>query len=274
MFKSFNLISLFFLILHPLFSDMGAIVASGDVELSETSQKAIILYNGQEEILILGTDIQATKTAPAIRFIPLPAEPSISLAAPDCFAKVMSLTKKYDLKYLHQMRGSTTYRGSVELKFHRKLGAHDITVVKIVNTTDFRKWVNDFFKKKNATVQEKYPQIEAVVADYVQRGLNYFVFDYVELSKEIQSIEPVMYKFKSPYIYYPLKTSNIFGGKGEIDLITLAPKVRNEFFIGLRPFLISTSAKISIAEAQELYAEAKLFFQEKPIILQAIKYRG
>ena len=58
--------------------------------------------------------------------------------------------------------------------------------------------------------------------DYVA-GIIYFVLDFVEVLDETRLIEPMMYKFKSRELYYPLKTSNTFGGSGLIEWIILAP---------------------------------------------------
>src|SRR5450631_1855725 len=59
--------------------DMGMIHAT-DAKVSEDSQKAIIFHNNSEEVLILGTDLKATKNTGVIRFIPFPSEPTVSLA--------------------------------------------------------------------------------------------------------------------------------------------------------------------------------------------------
>ena len=52
---------------------------------ADMGQKAIILHNLEEEVLILGTDLKADKKAGIIRFIPFPSEPKVALASPDEF---------------------------------------------------------------------------------------------------------------------------------------------------------------------------------------------
>ena len=98
-----------------------------------------------------------------------------------------------------------------------------MTLIKVNDVSAFRQWVNDYFKAKKLSVKQQYPLEEAIVMDYVNRGLVWFVLDYVEISSEPRFIEPVAYRFKSEKLYYPLKTSNTFGGSGGIELIVVSP---------------------------------------------------
>lgn len=65
---------------HSAEADMGRIYAT-DAQVSEESQKAIILHSLEEEVLILGTDLKADKKTSIIRFIPFPSEPVVSSKA-------------------------------------------------------------------------------------------------------------------------------------------------------------------------------------------------
>jgi|GEM_PF-6543420 hypothetical protein len=55
------------------------------------------------------------------------------------------------------------------------------------------------------------------------RGIRFFVLDYVEVGGEVRFVDPVVFEFASAKLYYPPKTTNSFGGKGEIDLFIAAP---------------------------------------------------
>src|SRR5512136_569978 len=78
----------------PAGADMGAITPVSDVRLSEPGQKAIILFNGGEEVLILATDLVATGPTPVLRFIPFPAQPEAGEAPQGCFDQVRKLVGK------------------------------------------------------------------------------------------------------------------------------------------------------------------------------------
>lgn len=272
------LCSLFFLALE-VYADMGAVHA-GDATVSEDSQKAIILHNGEEEILILGTDLKADERITVLRFIPFPAEPKVSLAPPRVFEVALEMLKKYQLQFLEMSKGSMSVQ-AVELLFREKLGAHDITVVKVNDPIHFREWVNDYFKEKGLPYKETYPQIEQIVHDYVKRGIDYFVFDSVEISETTKLVEPMAYRFKSKTIYYPLKTTNSFKNSGQIDLIFITPWTI--CFPSITPFeeyegfpespasvRATTSSHIAIYDVEKILSGSESFFADKRTILQLV----
>ena len=289
----------------PAQADMGRIyVSTANVTVSESAQKALILHNGKDEILILGTRIRASHHLPIIRFIPFPSEPHVQLAPKGIFDRLQSLTSKYALQYVHVFHSKggpeQARTEGVQVRFAAKLGAHDITVLKVSDVGVFRAWVNAYFKRHHLPGRTSYPAIEAIVSDYVARGFAYFVLDSVEVGNESDDIAPIAYRFSSEALYYPLKTSNSFGGKGEIDLFLISPRTlcvpgsgtelvtdsgdraadaaghegANEC-LGI-PVMASTSAQLVPQEhdLQTLYPAASGFFGDTPVFLQSFRYQG
>ncbi len=198
---------------------MGAIIPY-DVKVNEDAQKAIILHNEKEEVLILGTDLHGENKTKIVRFIPFPAEPKISQVSGDVFKDASSLMKKYGVVFLHQYKSlMSSIISPIEIRSHKKIGAHDVTVIKVNNVSYFRSWVNQFFKKNGLPQKEKYPFVEEIVRSYVKRGIRYFVFDLVNVTKKTTSVVPLAYRFKTDKIFYPLITSNSFGG-GRLQLFS------------------------------------------------------
>ena len=290
-------------------ADMGRIYVSNEaVTVSEDAQKAIILHNLTDEVLVLGTDLKASKKIGIIRFIPFPSEPIISLAPVGAFEKAAVMIKKYGLKYeyYHYSKGGppTSTTTGIELRLNKKLGAHDLTIIKVNDISMFRGWVNKFFQDKGLPVKEKYPEEEAIVDDYVKRGIVYFVLDFVEVSPEVRFVEPVAYKFKSKALYYPLKTSNTFGGQGSIELIIIAPNTLcspgNEPLDGYsgalykedhqeaqrpynqRPYCLNIPVKASTSallakeekDLDAIYPGGENFFKDKKAFIQVVSYTG
>ena len=269
MFKTY--FALFFILMFSTiaYADMGAMVPVKDVNLSEPGQKAIIAHNGSEEILILSTDLSATTSTEVLRFIPLPSEPEVSLAPEGCFEALGKLVKKHNLRYVIQTKGGLVPGESVELRFHKKLGVHDVTVVKINDAFHFRKWVNDYFKQKGLPHGDEYVEIENLVADYVKREIQYFVFDFVKLDEKVTSIDPLIYRFESKKLYYPLKITNIFGGIGRIELFIFAKSARH-FLV---EFEVSTASVVRVDELVDICAAIGELLGEE-CFLQAFKYDG
>lgn len=261
-------------------ADMGRVHAT-DAQVSEESQKAIILHNLDEEVLILGTDLKADKNTGIIRFIPFPSKPAVRLAPEKSFESVTALIKSHGLKFVEQAKGGQTSTKDVELHFNQKLGAHDITIIKINNSLGFRNWVNEFFKKKGLPQKDTYPEIENIVEDYVKRGIVYFVFDFVEVTDQARFIEPIQYRFKSKELYYPLKTSNTFGGLGGIDLILITPgtlcEPLNSYYFGcagVQNIRATTSSQITTEDLKDILPDAGTFYGKQNIFIQLLSYQG
>ncbi|MDE1937459.1 MAG: DUF2330 domain-containing protein [Alphaproteobacteria bacterium] len=283
-------------------ADMGRVyVSTTGVTVSEDAQKAIILHNGREEVLILGTELRADRPTPIIRFIPFPSEPQVSLAPPDVFRRLAAIVDKYKLQYVYAFHSKggreTSSTTGVEVRLSVQLGAHDLTVIQVHDPAVFRYRVNDYFRNKHLPYSSSYPAEEAVVADYVKRGIEFFVLDYVDLPKAKRFIDPVLYRFKTASLYYPLKTSNTFGGKGEIELFIVSPAtlcipgsaiLMDQFDQAVNtqghaagnclnlPVKASTSAML-VPEENDLpaiYPDAAAFFGRRPVFIQSIRYVG
>jgi len=266
------LILILVMAMNPLFGDMGAIVPVQDVKLKEPAQRAIIAHNGKEEILILGIDLDSPESTSILRFIPLPSEPIVKLAPEHCFDNLQKLVERYKLKYVVQYKGP--FAGELEpikLELHKKIGAHDITVLKVTDPSHFNEWVRNYFCKIGFSDIKLDTSIEGLVKDYIERRICYFVFDYVALKKDTTHIRPVLYKFLSKNIYYPLKTSNLFGGNGTIILFLFSRDAHS--FIG-SGFMASTSAKISDVELRMISPDAWDLMRSNRIVMQAFKYSG
>ncbi len=264
------------------------------VGLSETLQKAIILHNRNEEVLILGVELQAETKAEILEFIPFPSEPKVTLAQGNPFEQAGRLlqAKGLEIEGRHPVKGGAQGRAAVEIRFSEKVGLHDVTVVKIHDAKGLTEWVDAFFKAKDIEAKPELDRIIPIAEDYLRRGFSYFVFDYVPVQPETKFIEALTYRFKTERLYYPLKTSNIVGGKGAVEAILLLPgsfvfesepEKEMRFWTLLRGlsranpdgWRLSSSAKIIPTEAKSLYPEAERFFRQVPkLYLQVLEFRG
>ncbi|MBL7119736.1 MAG: DUF2330 domain-containing protein [Dehalococcoidia bacterium] len=219
---------LLILSLPPLvLADSGMIPVLGYISVYEPGQKAIIGWNGEYEVLILSTDVRADDDTMALQVLPLPSEPeSIEQGTPDSFLRIGELIGD---RYGHRsswfdcgMAGEEGGAG-VEIVFHEKIGAHDIRVVKAADAGELVEWAEDFLAQNEIEYEISSPELESVVEDYIDEGINFFVFDLIELSREEESVEPIVYQFRSDTLYYPLKISSVTSGATEITLFLVTP---------------------------------------------------
>ncbi len=264
------------------------------VRLSETSQKAILLHNRREEVLILGVELQAQTPTEILEFIPFPSEPKVTLAEGNPFEQAGRLirAKGLEIEGHHPVKGGAANPEAVEIRFSERVGLHDVTVIKINDTKGLTEWVNAFFKGKGLEVKPELDRVIPVAEDYLKRGFPYFVFDYVPVRPEAKFVEALVYRFETERLYYPLKTSNIVGGKGTVEAILLLPgsfvfesepEKEMRFWTRLRglsranpeAWRLSSSAKIVPTEARTLYPETERFFRGIPkLYLQVLEFSG
>jgi hypothetical protein len=124
--------------------------------------------------------------------------------------------------------GGTAIWGDRGIIFHERIGAHEITVFKANNTSEFIGWVDEFLRLSGLEHEATYSeQLLELVEDYLARGFQYFVFDLIDVSAETGSVEPIAYEFATSFLYYPLKVSSIAQGEVAITIFLLTEGMVN-----------------------------------------------
>ncbi|MCK4781802.1 DUF2330 domain-containing protein [Candidatus Parcubacteria bacterium] len=255
-----KIILLFSFLIIPcfVFADGGMMIWPPDVYLDQSAQNAIVAWNGEEEIIILSNDIKGSASSTALRMVPLPSNPTeIKQGSFESFEKIVEIMNKK----IEEVRDSwqTTGEGhknvpapGIEITFHKIIGAHDVTVVKINNLDYFLNWVKGFAKDKGFSltyesecgkyhystcpegcVRKCIPscltcedcggpgscsggkitkhkissEFRAGVDSYLKRDIRYFVFDVISSKQGEESIKPLIYRFNSDSLYYPISIS-------------------------------------------------------------------
>lgn len=222
--KFANSVPLVFLVVLPLFADRGMIPIRPNVSVYEPGQKAIIAWNGKKEILILSTDVYAEDNTKVLEILPLPAKPSVKKGEFKSFEYIEKLVKAHSPPVPH-LRGEAKLSGSkkeeVKILFYKKIGAHRITCVKASDWDNFTRFSKDFVEKegiKSISFPEGFSQS---IEKYIKNRFNYFIFDVTEVGSEKNSVEPVIYTFKTRYLFFPLEITSVITGETDITLFLL-----------------------------------------------------
>ena len=226
---------IFILLMPSLVSANRGMIVIGprEVRLEESGQNAIVAWNGNEEVIILSTDTKSSESTLVLEVLPLPSNPTkVEEGSFDSFIKLTEIVNKKVRAIRERVRyvaaGKLVSTPSIEITFHKKIGAHDVTVVKVNDLDYFINWVKDFVISKGFENIELSPKFKNTVADYLSRNIKFFVFDVIEVGKDRQSIKPLVYRFKTNFLYYPLEiTATSDAGlsisKVNIFLITKGP---------------------------------------------------
>ncbi|MBN1574609.1 MAG: DUF2330 domain-containing protein [Deltaproteobacteria bacterium] len=218
-------------------ADRGSIAVTAEVDSSvfEPSQNAVIAWNGVEEILILTTDSHTSKSGKILEFIPLPAKPTAVEEAPEkTFERALRLIIKkaprMDLgrgtKNGREVKGKVP---GIEVVMETTIGPHDVTVVRVEDVDDFYRWLKNFFEKEGfSETPRQVTGFKSIVSSYIDRGINYFVFDLVDAKENPEAVKPLLYRFRTERLYYPLYISSRIAGDTKITLFLVTPGVPKE----------------------------------------------
>jgi len=225
-----------FLALSLVSANRGMIVIGPkEVSLQESGQNAIVAWNGNEEVIILSTDAKSSESTLVLEVLPLPSNPTVKEGSFDSFTKLTEIINEKLRAIRDQKMAEGFSRGTkapgIEITFHKKLGAHDVTVVKVNDLDHFMNWVENFTTEMGFEHTKISSKFENTVASYLNRDIKFFVFDVIESSEDKQSIKPLIYRFKSDFLYYPLEitaTSDAGSSRSEVNIFLLAKGIIKE----------------------------------------------
>ena len=219
--------SLIIIVPQQATSDGGSIPFFSEFSVYEPGQKAIIAWDGEEEILILSVDLYSTGNNTILHMVPLPTLPTFESGNISAFTKInqlINLKGYYDGYYDGEGESEAESEDEdFKIEFYDQIGAHNLTVVNVNNSEKFTSWVTTFLNGKGVTNITFPDGTDDVVKHYIEQNINYFVFDVIEINKTERSVQPIIYNFKSEYLYYPMVISSIIDGVSEINVVTLTP---------------------------------------------------
>ena len=231
-------------------ADRGSIPFDPHVRIFEPNQRAMIAWNGAEEILLLSTDLRASAPTKVLEVIPLPSEPKVTegdevIPLPsepkvtegdvEVFRKATELINRKLAPVFALGRGDKGRmagegaRPAAELTFHEKIGAHDISVIRMLDRQGFIRWVNDYLKRAGVANPSVPPPLAAVIDEYLRDDYKWFVFDVIELGEKTVTNDAIQYRFRSNCVYYPLRITRTEEGHTSIRLLILTPRLLSNF---------------------------------------------
>lgn len=276
------LLAVFFILPDLCFADKGGWHLSTEpVTLTESGQRAIIGWDGQYEVLCLGTDVSSSKETTVIEFLPLPSEPNVTLGDRQAFETVEKVLAERFVRFFKRRGGLLKgFRAGGDgdepfrITFHQRLGAHDVTVVKVNRPEEFADWVQEKAKALTGGQASLPDSIRKLIAKYLNEcHCPYFVFDVIEVGPDPQSVEPIIYEFKSPVVFYPLEISSTFHGRTTIDLIVFSRGRINPDPFWRLGFQVSSPGSVHAPDIKRVMPRLEELLGEWAY-LQAFRYAG
>jgi len=160
-------------------ADRGLIPYDPKVRVFNPTQRAMIAWNGEEEILLLSTDLRASEATEVLEVIPLPSEPTVKKGDVEVFRRATALiNRRIAERYVRSGRPPALLKDEAapagEVTFHEKIGAHDISVTHVLDKSGFVEWVKEYLRSagvENPTIPEG---MKSVVGEYLQEGFSWW----------------------------------------------------------------------------------------------------
>jgi len=226
------IISLSIFCLSTGFANRGMMPFNPYVQIFEPNQRAMIAWDGSDQILLLSTDLHASDTTMVLEVMPLPSEPEVKKGDLETFRKATDLINR-KLYAGKAAAGRTMSEGVVvpsgEVTFHERIGAHDISVTHLLDASGFVDWVVEYLGTLGVEQDIVSSEMKGLIEEYIADDFKWFVFDVISLAEEIVTNEPIQYGFKSDHLFYPLKITSTAQGSTSIELLILTPRLLNRF---------------------------------------------
>jgi len=217
-------------------ADRGAIPFQPGVTIFEPTQRALIAWNGEEEILVLSTDLRASQATKVLEVMPFPAEPRVKKGDVGVFRRAVKLINSKIIRpqfakgyALGLNRAAAEAPPAGEITFHERIGAHDVAVARVVSGDGFVEWVNDYLRRASVGNPVIPPRLRKVVQEYIDDGFCWFAFDVVSLENKFKTLEALQYRFPTSALFYPVKISRSNRGQTSMELLVLSPTLLRTF---------------------------------------------
>lgn len=228
----------------------------------EPAQRAIILWNGQEEILFLATELGHQESAPMVEIIALPAEPSAKLGSQSTFVELSTLAAQKD----HPSLSS----------FVSHMQPGKITHIQAISVEKFAS-ITAYSSKGNMQMfgpPLDYPTCLTIASRFSSQGFPWLVLDALTVKDSVQSFPPIEYRFKSGKIFYPLQFSVENYGQTVIDLLVISREKLTKYSETIHPIQHLASFSISSDELAGLRPEWSSFMGTPQVVAEHLRMVG
>jgi len=291
------IISIGGLALSPVLADRGAIPID-DVILYQESQLAAIAWKDGEEILMLSSSLgvprmsdiaplrpvnfspigaEVIPLARALEIIPLPSMPEVEEGSIEAFRRLSEIERTHAERALGLAEGLLVVNRDVSVVYHEIIGPHDVTVVRAKDADELVSWVIGYARGHRLPMPSE-DSIDALrnrVVNYIDEEYTYFVFDFLNLGSSMKTLEPLIYRFRSDAIYYPLRISGTIESYSKITLFLISEdRVRPESIEGTG-FEITYEGMVDLSEVEEADERlAELFVGQERVWLTTLVWMG
>lgn len=191
-----------------------------EVRVFEPGQYAVIAFNGEEELLYLTTKVRASSKTKAIQLIPFPTRPEVNKGDLSVLQSIQSFLwpRVWRVRgWVNAHNAARAIQEAVTVLAQQRIGSHNLTILKANEKKTLYEWLR---KKIGKDVENRkwFKIFRDVINHYHACGFRYWVLDEIELQTNNRFVEPLVYRFRCPFMYYPLVISAPVEGETTITI--------------------------------------------------------
>jgi len=203
-----------------LFADRGMVPYNPRIKVFEPGQNAVIAFNGEEELLYLTTSVRASGRTRAVQLVPFPTKPEVSKGD----ISVLRAIERFLWPRVWRHRGwkaaqdtAGGLRNAVQVLQQQRIGSHNLTTIRADEKKALLEWLT---KRLGGRIDNRawFKRLRSILSHYHACGFRYWVLDEVELNSSTRFVEPLVYRFRCPFMFYPLVVSSLMEGETTITV--------------------------------------------------------
>jgi len=238
-------------------------------------QQAILGWRDGEELLILTSSYWRSYGVRGVVLLPLPSIPSYyGLGSTIVFSRMYRLAENVGIFDQESYPMILGLEGGAVFIEEVVLGPHHIGVYEVEDPQEFAGWIREFLAQRNESTRllnEK--AVAEVVGNYTRRGYRYLLIDWIESTARGVTIEPLVLRFESPHIYYPLRISQLDRGATDALIYVVTPKPIDMASVYERLEIVGV-AGVSRSDVRSVCVRLAEFFRSDSLYLTVLRFYG
>jgi len=219
------------LIAAPVLAGGGAIPFKAGVEVHMPGQRAVIAFNGKEEILLLSVDLKASEPTKVLLLVPFPSEPKASAGDDTLFDRsARSIDEKLRSAGLDEISAGDRDDDAAKKPPDKdakpkKPKTLNVTILRTPNYRVFIARVEESLRKAGAADPVIPATLRRAAQDCLRDGFRWYAFSVIEVGPKPVATPAVQYRFATRKLYYPLRLARSNSGATAIRLILVSPRL-------------------------------------------------
>ena len=213
----------FFLFVNDVYCDM-TFIPTDFVDVQEPFQVAVVSWNNGVEVMLFGINLVVPSGIKGMGLMPLPSKPEVFLGSSKSYYYINELFKRAG----RGTAGLSPGFDETEIMFNVILGPYNVTCIRVEPNATYEDIEDSLLRiaSENSlgTLAVEFTHV-ALIKSYASKGYNYFLVNVINAENYTEGyLPPLVIKFRTNHIWYPIEISMLYEGYMRIGVIVITPR--------------------------------------------------